>query len=205
MRLVDLSHTMKSGMLVYPGDKVIPEIQRISSHGRNSHQSSALHSGCHAGTHIDLPLHFLDNEPSLEAFDLNNCRGRALRIDTDLVRITPDVLKDVDLSDLDFVVFSTGWQKKWGTEAYYRDWPHFTLELARLLARAGLKGVGLDTPSIDPFDAADAHGILATAGLINIENLANLDALPVHEFELMVLPLKLAGAEASPVRAVAVV
>ncbi|MBA4377307.1 MAG: hypothetical protein C0395_01385 [Gemmatimonas sp.] len=71
------------------------------------------------------------------------------------------------------------------------------------MAEAGLKGVGLDSPSIDPFGVETAHLILAEAGLINIENLAALDRLPAGPFRFAALPLRLAGAEASPVRAVA--
>jgi kynurenine formamidase len=78
-------------------------------------------------------------------------------------------------------------------------------ELARFLAGAGLKGVGLDTPSLDPYGAQVAHDICAPAGMINLENLANLGALPAVGFTLFALPLKLEGTEASPVRAVALV
>ncbi len=73
------------------------------------------------------------------------------------------------------------------------------------LAGAGLKGVGLDSPSIDPLDARICHDLFAAAGMINVENLANLAALPAGLFDFLVLPLKLAGTEASPVRAVALI
>ena len=77
--------------------------------------------------------------------------------------------------------------------------------MAELLAGAGLKGVGLDTPSLDTFGGQADHDICAPAGMVNIENLANLGALPLEGFTLLVLPLKLEGTEASPVRAVAIV
>ena len=65
-----------------------------------------------------------------------------------------------------------------GTDRFYSEWSYLSAELAELLAGAGLKGVGLDTPSLDPFGGQAAHDICAPAGMINIENLANLGALP---------------------------
>ena len=63
--------------------------------------------------------------------------------------------------------------------------------------------MGLDTPSLDPFGGQIAHDICAPAGMINLENLANLSSLPRVGFMLVAFPLKLEATEASPVRAVA--
>jgi kynurenine formamidase len=77
--------------------------------------------------------------------------------------------------------------------------------MAMLLAQSKLKGVGLDTPGVDPLGVRSVHDLFAAAGMINVENLANLAALPEVPFDFIVFPLKLAGAEASPVRAVALI
>jgi len=203
MHLVDLSHVIRSGMAVYPGDVTVPQIVRESSHGPDSHQSSSLRLGCHVGTHIDLPLHFLDGQPDLAAFPLERCRGRAVAVDAAVGAVDADVFAGLDLADVDFVLIRTGWESRWGTPDYYDGWPFITAVAARLLAAAGLKGVGLDSPSVDPHGVTDAHGILAAAGLINVENLTNLVALPAAGFVFQALPLRLDGAEASPVRAMA--
>jgi len=205
MQVIDLSHTLRTDMAVYPGDETVPAIRRLSEHGDGRHQSSALVAGCHAGTHIDLPLHFKAGEPSLEAYPLEGCIGRARVFTVPQGRIPADALAGADLSGVCFVLLRTGWERHWGTSAYYRDWPWLEPGLAELLAGAGLRGVGLDSPSIDPLDGEVSHGILAAAGLINIENLANLDRLPDEDFLFAALPLKLEGAEASPVRAVALI
>ena len=169
--------------------------------------------GCHVGTHIDTPYHFLDGQPPLEQLPLEMFRGRARVIDAtaDLVTnsvtnsITSEVIAGRDLSRLDYVILRTGWERHWGTVQYYTDWPTVSTELAQGLAAAGLKGVGLDCPSSDPVDGRAAHDLFAAAGMINVENLANLAELPATDFELLVLPLKLYGTEASPVRAAALV
>jgi arylformamidase len=203
MKLIDLSHTVFTDMPAYPGDESRTLIERVSEHGETAHQCSIFSMGCHVGTHIDLPLHFLDGEPSLDILPPDVCLGRARVFSAPQGAVGPEVFATADLSGLDFVILRTGWERRWGTDDYYRNWPWLTPESATLLAGAGLRGVGLDTPSVDPLDVHTSHEILAAAGMINVENLANLDPLPDEPFLFMALPLKLAGAEASPVRAVA--
>ncbi|MBU0741547.1 cyclase family protein [bacterium] len=205
MKAIDLSHTLFAGMDVYPGDETVPAIDRLSDHGDGQHRSSAFGMGCHTGTHIDLPLHFKAGEPALESFPLEGCFGRARVFAAPPGRITAAALDGADLSGLDFVLLRTGWERHWGTPRYYRDWPWLDPGLADLLAGAGLRGVGLDSPSVDPLGARASHERLAAAGLVNVENLANLDRLPDEGFLFAALPLRLEGAEASPVRAVALI
>jgi len=207
LQLIDLSHTITPGMAQWPGDRQPLAIHRRSEHGAESHMSSALEFGCHVGTHIDLALHFKAGAPPIEELPLAAFGGRARVIragdGTTAGPLGADLLDGMDLADLDFVLFDTGWARHWGGDRYYREWPWYGEDLARRLAAAGLKGSGLDTPSLDPFAGQAAHDICAAAGLINIENLAGLDRLPDAPFTLLVLPLKLAGTEASPVRAAA--
>lgn len=204
MTLVDLTHTLRTGLPVYPGDPVTPEIVRLSDHGEGGHRSSALRTGCHAGTHVDLPLHFLAGAEDLATFPVERCVGTALLLDAPAGPIPASLLDGTDLGEAEFLVLRTGWSRHWGGPAYYRDWPYLEPALAERLTGAGLKGVGLDSPSVDPPDDETSHRILAAGGLVNVENLAHLDRLPAgRPFRLWVLPLRLAGAEASPVRAVA--
>ena len=207
MQLVDLSHTIITDMAQWPGDGQPLVIHRHSEHGQDRHLSSSLELGCHVGTHIDAPLHFDAGQPGVDTLPLERFvgRGRLISVpDADPQRaLTPDVLRGVDLKGVAFVLFHTGWSRHWGTPLYYRHWPWLSAELAGLLAAAGLSGVGLDTPSLDPFAGDAAHLVCAAAGMINIENLTNLETLVDRDFRLLVLPLKLDATEASPVRAVA--
>ncbi|MCP4571634.1 MAG: cyclase family protein [bacterium] len=207
MRLVDLSHTIATGMPQWRGDDQPLRIVRRSEHGPGSHQSSSLEIGCHVGTHIDAALHFRPDEQPLDTLSLDDCWGRArvLRAGAEPGPLSASLLDGVELAGLDFILFDTGWARHWGAPRYYDAWPFYEPELARLLATAGLKGTGLDTPSLDPVDGNVAHDLCAAAGMLNVENMAGLDLLPDTVFTLLVLPLKLAGAEASPVRAAALV
>ena len=209
MKLIDLTHTIVPDMPQWFGDSQPLNIHRHSIHGPDSHMSSSLEFGCHVGTHIDAPLHFLAGEPGVDRLPVDRFMGTGVVIRAgdgkSAQAIGPEVCDGIDLGPLDFVLFDTGWDQYWGTERYYREWSYLTPKLAELLAGAGLKGVGLDTPSLDPFGGQHAHDICAPVGMINIENLANLAALPREGFTLLVMPLKLEGTEASPVRAVALV
>jgi arylformamidase len=209
VEFVDLTHPIVTGMAQWPGDDQPLAVRRLSDHGPGSHMSSAVAFGCHVGTHIDLPLHFRAGEPDLGLLPPEAFIGRARVVRAghgEAAGALPATLLDgVDTSDLDFVLFDTGWSRHWGTGRYYREWPWYGEDLAGRLAAAGLKGTGLDTPSLDPHGGQRAHDICAAAGLINVENLTGLGSLPAAAFTLFVLPLRLAGAEASPVRAVALV
>jgi len=207
-RLIDLSHTIVSDMAQWPGDKQPLKLHRHSLHGPDSHLSSSLEFGCHVGTHIDAPLHFLAGQPGLAELPLDRFWGAAVVIrcgdGSETGPLGAELLDDLALKDVDFVLFDTGWAQHWGSELYYRRWSYLSPELAQRLTTLQLKGVGLDTPSLDHCGGQVAHDICAPAGLINIENLANLRALPDRGFGLQVMPLKLDGTEASPVRAVAI-
>jgi len=209
LKLIDLTHTIRPDMPQWPGDRQPLLIHRHSLHGPDSHMSSSLEFGCHVGTHIDVPLHFLAGQPGVDGLPLDLFAGKGVVIRAgegeSPLALGPEVCRGVDLEPVDFVLFDTGWDRYWGTERYYSEWSYLSPELAMLLAGAGLKGVGLDTPSLDPLAGRKAHDICAPAGMINLENLANLAALPREDFTLFVMPLKLEGTEASPVRAVAMV
>lgn len=211
MRLVDLSHPIVTGMAQWPGDRQPLRIVRLADHGAAPCRSSRLEIGCHVGTHVDAPGHFLAGAPGVDELPLERFSGPAV-----VIRPAPAgevaapgplaaaLLDGVDLEGIGFVLFDTGWSRHWGSPAYYGDWPWLSGDLAVRLASAGLKGVGLDAPSIDGLTGRRAHDLFAAAGMVNLENLANLGALPGRGFELLALPLPLVGAEASPVRAIAI-
>lgn len=211
MKLIDLTHTIVPDMAQWPGDDQPLKIHRHSEHGADSHMSSSLEFGCHIGTHIDGALHFLDGQPGMHALPLDRFHGRAWVVDAAPAGQEPDApallevahLQGRDLEDVDFVLFHTGWDRFWQQDNYYRHWPSLSEDLAHFLASAGLKGVGLDTPSLDLRDGSRAHDICAAAGMINIENLKGLGPLADKFVTFQALPLKLHATEASPVRAVA--
>jgi arylformamidase len=208
MRLIHLSHTIVEDMRQWPGDEQPLKLHRHSLHGESTYMSSGLEFGCHVGTHIDAPLHFLAGQPGIDEIPLDRFVGSAKVIrcgdGESSIGLSVDLLRDVNLENVDFIIFDTQWSQHWGTDRYYKRWSYLTPELAHYLAQTGLKGVGLDTPSLDPHGIHIAHDICAPAGMINVENLTNLNSVPDDGFTLQVVPLKLNQTEASPVRALAI-
>ena len=212
MALIDLSHTIYTDMPQWAGDHQPLKLHRHSLHGTGNHMSSALEIGCHVGTHIDAPLHFLDGQPGVDRLPVDSFQGRGRVVDCRPAvgfqdkpqALGAEILVGQDLAEVDFLLLLTGWDQYWGQDRFYQEWPWLSAELATAVAAADLKGIGLDTPSLDCFGGHEAHDICAAAGLINIENLTGLEQLVDRDFRFMALPLKLQDTEASPVRAVAI-
>jgi kynurenine formamidase len=99
----------------------------------------------------------------------------------------------------------TGWSRYWGTDKYFSDYPVLSPESTEWLSRFKLKGIGLDVISADGADSQDfpIHKAFLKNDTVIIENLKNLDLVPIDQFLFSCLPLKLEDADGSPVRAVA--
>jgi kynurenine formamidase len=207
MRWIDLSHTLRTGMDQYPGDPRPVRLIRQAMHDADPYMATSLEMGCHVGTHVDAPLHFGPGQAGVDDLPLAAFAGLARVIDVSGAvpsgPLTPATMPADGCAGVEFLLLRTGWSRHWGTSRYYAGWPWLTADLAAHLAAAGLKGVGIDGPSIDDLDRREAHDVFAAAGMIIVENLTGLDALPAGPFLFVALPLKLQGTEASPVRAAA--
>lgn len=207
-RIVDLTHELSDGMPVFPGD-MAPEIKVRSAHDKDGFQELELKLTTHTGTHIDCPLHLFKGMISLSSFDTGYFYGKATVIDCSSVKdkISQDVLQPYhqELFNMDFVLFFTGHDSWWGSEAYFKNFPVLTLEAAGYLTQFGIRGVGFDTISADRVDSAElpVHRILLQNNMLIIENLTALRGVLGMEFCFSCFPLKIRGAEGSPVRAVA--
>ncbi|MBU4486382.1 MAG: cyclase family protein [Candidatus Delongbacteria bacterium] len=107
------------------------------------------------------------------------------------------------ISGSEFVLFFTGWGKKWNTDAYFESFPVLTEEATMWLSDFKLKAVGFDCFSIDSLTSTDMklHKIMLSKDICIIENLNDLDKLPSELFEFYCIPLKIEKADGSPIRA----
>lgn len=209
MSIIDLSHRITGEMPSYPGTPapVITLLYTVQGQGFAEHSVTL---STHTGTHIDAPSHMIDNGRSLDSFTLECFAGSGAVLDlsaTEGSLITIETLKRMrkEIEGRDFVLLHTGWARYWGTEQYFHGYPVLSVEAAEWLAGLNLKGVGVDMISLDKPESTDypLHRIFLEKNTILIENLADLYRLIGREFLFCCLPLKIAGAEASPVRAVA--
>ena len=217
MPIIDLTHELAPATPVFPdyppvAVTVLETVGQATLDGRRALNSSVITVGLHCGTHVDAPAHFYNARPTMEAVPLEKCVGPALLVD-----LTPGILlahSVIDVADLAAyaeqlhafgkVVLKTGWAARWGELAYFTEHPVITGAAAQFLVDCGVHLVGVDTPSVDRSPFA-AHLVFLDNEVVILENLTNLDVLPATPFQLVALPLKLTGREASPVRAIAIV
>ena len=205
MKVYDLTHTIRNDMPVYPGTEQ-PRLTTACTIEEVGYRETLLHMYSHTGTHMDAPAHMLPDGAALDRYPGEKFVGAAIVVDCRGEKdISLPLLQRYDLSGVDFVLFCTGWDKKWGTPAYYENFPCLTAEAAAYLAALPLKGVGEDSISLDPCDSTDFpnHITLMKAGFINTENLTGLDALLGRRFTFVTLPLKFENADGCSCRAIA--
>ena len=208
-QIIDLSYELESSTPVYPGDAGV-EIKILETTStkildRRALNNSRFSVSIHTGTHMDAPFHFFDGGKTIDQISLDRFYGPALCVDLEGEKsIDAATLKPFEekIRQHRKVVLNTGWSSHWKKPDYFTDHPCLTGEAAQFLVDSGAHLVGLDTPSVDqpPFPA---HLVLLGNGVVIVENLRNLDAIPQEAFELIVLPLKIVGRDGSPARAIA--
>jgi arylformamidase len=169
---------------------------------------SAITMSPHVGTHADAPLHVRDGWPASDALPLDAFVGECAVVDVPGVaeEIEMDALarhaatSGVRLEDTTRLLLRTG--RTIAAGVFPDDWPSLTPECVRALSRSGLRLLGVDAPSVDPRASQDlaTHRALFEAGAYNIENL-DLRAVRAGRYELIAPPLRLAGLDAAPLRA----
>jgi kynurenine formamidase len=210
MELIDLSVPIETGMPVYPGDPEV-SIGPALTVARDGVNVLRLHLGSQSGTHVDAPCHIDDSLPTLDDLPLERFCGPAVVVDArGLAPRSPIGPAPFERADPGAIVLvATGWSAHWGT-ARYPAHPFLSQEAAALLVERGIRTVGIDALSVDPTPADDfpAHRVLCGAHAVIAENLTGLDRLLDAQtrgrpIEVFMLPIRLAGADGAPVRAVA--
>ena len=211
MKTVDLTHTISNIMPVYPGTEQ-PRLSPASTYEADGFKETLITMFSHTGTHMDAPAHIFESRTSLDSLPVSHFVGRAVVIDcTDLGlggRITPErIMKYDEAESAEFLLFFTGWDKKWGTEDYFGDYPCITEAAADYILKSGKKGVGLDTIGIDPISDANLtihKKLFKEQDIVVIENLANLEAVAGRPFTFCALPMKYENSDGAPVRAIGI-
>jgi len=208
-RIVDLTHPIRPGMPVYPGD---PEARFFPAATVDADGVNLLRveMGSQTGTHVDAPYHVEPDGLRLDALDPALFVGPGVIADvTGRAPGTPITWDDLApvadrLAPGRILLVHTGWDAYWGTAAYV-DHPYLTADATRQIIARGVRTIALDAASIDAHDdeALPAHHIVAQAGGVIAENLTHLDAIRFPDPLISLLPMPLTGADGAPIRAVA--
>lgn len=200
--LYDLSPTIKPELPVWPGDTPFSSRLSWSIAQGASVNLSAITTTPHLGSHADAPFHTEPRGEGMADMPLDRYLGpcRVIRVPPQPL-IEPRHVDGFDLTNPGRILFKT--ESVRDRRIFPERFTAISPELAALLAEKGVLLVGMDTPSVDPFDSKtlDAHHALFRGGTAILEGLV-LDGVPEGVYELIALPLKMAGLDASPVRAV---
>jgi arylformamidase len=206
MRIIDLTHPIEPGMPVYPGDEP-PVITTTATIDRDGYQTQRLILTTHTGTHLDAPAHLIPLAKTLDQFPVSHFQGPARVVDCRGVQgeITLPHLEPLTrLQGAEFILILTGWDRHWGTAAYFTGFPVLSREAALWLAALPFKGIGVDAASIDhpDVDTLTNHRSFLEREILIIENLAHLDAITDRPCHLSCLPLPITQADGAPARVI---
>jgi len=215
-RLVDLSHVITEGMVTYkglPGPHICDFISREQSaahyDGGETFQIGRIDMVANTGTYVDVPSHrFADgkdlSEIGVEAFaDLPAIVVRQPWESNLAVDVA--AFEGIDVCGC-AVLVATGWDRHWGSDAYYHDHSFLTVASAERLVEGGAALVGIDSHNIDDtrVRTRPVHTALLGAGIPICEHMTGLGSLPDTGFRFSAAPPKVRGMGTFPVRAYAV-
>ena len=211
MKVIYLTHTITPDLPVYPGTEP-PKFLPANSYEKDGFRETLLQMYTHTGTHMDPPAHLFADRTTLDQFPASQFIGKALVIDCcDLAEGSAITMKKLRKTGgkadrADFLLFNLGWDKRWGTEDYFGDYPCLDDETLEHIIRGNYKGIGFDVIGLDPI--ADGNltrhkKLFQERDILNIENLKNLELCGEELFWFSCFPLKIENADGSPIRAVA--
>ncbi|MBK8246884.1 MAG: cyclase family protein [Gemmatimonadetes bacterium] len=233
-RVVDLTHAFNKKTLYWPTATTGFSLDQLAygpTPGGWFYSSYAYAAPEHGGTHLDAPIHFAKDGLTADRIPVDQFIGPAVVLDVSAqaARSADYRLTRADVLAWEkahgtiprgaIVILRTGWSMRWpDAKAYLGDntpgdasrlhFPSFGEEAARLLVTdRKVKALGADVASIDYGASKDfiVHQVAARAGVLGLENLANVGVLPPKGATIIALPMKIEGGSGGPLRAVALV
>ncbi|MBI2408070.1 MAG: arylformamidase [Gemmatimonadetes bacterium] len=201
--IIDISPLIHPAMPVWPGDAPVT-FTRTASIGPDSPVNvSQIGLSVHTGAHVDAPFHFDPAGQGIDEVALATFIGpcRVIHVIGAHGAVTPDQIATHLVDCPPRVLLRTCANA--ARDAWNYDFCAVAPATVDLLATAGVQLIGLDTPSLDPADSEhlDAHLAVCRHRMLILEGLV-LDTVAEGDYELIALPLKLAGLDGSPVRAI---
>lgn len=204
-QIFDLSPLISEKLAVWPGDISFSRDVSLQTLSGDHLTLSSIRSTVHLGTHTDAPIHFKDEPVGIDQVPLEKYFGPCQVIE---VRKAPgEAITEADLLNHEIlaprVLLKTGSYPD--PEVFHETFNSIASDVIRYLAEKKVILVGIDTPSIDPFDSKDlpAHQETGKAEMAILEGV-DLKNISEGVYQLVTLPLKIKGSDASPVRAILV-
>ncbi len=196
MKIYDITRDLSEDAVLYPGD-VRPRFRQIDN---GQYRVTEMTLGSHTGTHIDAPSHYLEGGLTVDEITPGVLVGPAQVLDCNDVNevIGPGHLAG-RLTGTRTLLLKTWFSERQQFELGY---PALSLEAAQVIVDAGITCLGTDAPSIEEYNCdGSVHRRLLGSGMVVLE-LLDLSAVPEGEYFMTALPMRLKGADGSPVRAI---
>ena len=202
---IDITVPVREGMPVWPGDPA-PLFERIMDQENGDVCTlTRVAMSAHTGTHMDAPLHFIKDAPTIDEMPFHAAIGPARVIPIhNRKAITLEELEPHRIEPNERILFKTvNSDRIWHKEQFNEGFVFIDESAAKHLAKRGVLLVGVDYLSVGGFkqDAVETHHALLDSGIWVIEGL-NLNGVEPGRYELICLPLKLVDSDGSPARAV---
>jgi arylformamidase len=207
MTIYDISLTISPSLPTWPGDPGIELVQFEAMDSGANVNVTRISSSVHIGTHVDAPYHFLKGGSTVESLPLDVLTGPCYvtQLPDGVEAITAEVLDRTEItSDMKRVLFGTSNSHFWakGEARFQEEFVAITEDGAEWLVERGVQLVGVDYLSVAPFnDSVPTHKTLLQAGVVIVEGL-NLCNVMRGFYDLYCLPLKIAGSDGAPARAI---
>jgi arylformamidase len=207
MRIYDISLTVTPDLPTWPGDPPIVVDRFVKMEEGAPNNVTRIGMCAHSGTHVDAPYHFLGGKtPTVDELSLKTLTGRVYVLEMlDIDLITAKALEKADIPPRTRrLIFKTRNTELWSNPAhsFKSDFVSISPDGAQFLVERGVKLVGVDYLSVAPYaDPVPTHQILLKAGVVIIEGL-NLSQVSQGRYSLYCLPMKLAGSDGAPARAI---
>ncbi|MEX1186727.1 MAG: cyclase family protein [Gemmatimonadaceae bacterium] len=204
-RIIDISTPVVNGGLIYPGNPAI-EItsQQSIAKGASANVSSVV-LGSHTGTHVDAAKHFFDDGQTVDQLPLDKLIGRAtvLEFADDVMQIGAKELDGQPLEGARRVLLKTRNSALLEQAEFTRNYTFLAPDGAELLAEKGVDLVGIDYLSIEQFRSGHhrTHRTLLERAIVIVEGL-QLGGVAPGVYDFICLPLRIAGIDGAPARAV---
>lgn len=207
--IYDISVPIRTGGVVYPGNPPISITpQQAISQGAGANVS-LISFGSHTGTHVDAPKHFFDDGAGADTLPLDVLMGpaRLIVFGDDVMSVGTAELRAHDLTGVTRLLMRTrnsAWLAS-GSPEFHKDYTYLAPDGAEYLAELGVRLVGVDYLSVEQFRSGHhrTHRTLLARQIVIVEGLV-LSEPPAGDYELRCLPLRLAGLDGAPARAVLV-
>ena len=203
MKVYDITANIGPSMPVYGGKR--PNVTPLTSMRDGApYNFSKVEATTHTGTHADMPLHFVEGGAGCDTIGLDHFVGpaRVVKLATG-AHITTENLVPLDIQPGTILLINTGNGAHMGQAQLYTGYAALLPCAAQYLVQCGVKTVGIDYLSVDPYHAEDfpVHKILLGSGVCILEGLV-LEHVPEGFYHIAALPLKFENGDGSPVRAV---